>query len=118
MGDELGKQAASAARTAANAAQTARAAAEAVKGAAKVGSSAAKVAAGTAVGGPAGAAVQLALAFKEPIIKTVITVIVLFFLFMTVLIEALPSIVMNDVLGLNGVQPTMTVEAVPVSQCT
>lgn len=110
MGDELGKQAASAARTAANAAQTARAAAEAVKGAAKVGSSAAKVAAGTAVGGPAGAAVQLALAFKEPIIKTVITVIVLFFLFMTVLIEALPSIVMNDVLGLNGVQPTMTVE--------
>lgn len=110
MSDDLGRQAVSTARTAANAAQTARAAAEAVKGAVKVGASAAKVAAGTAAGGPIGAVVQLALAFKEPIIKTVVTIIMLSFLFFTVLIEGLPSIVTNDVLGLNGIEPTMTME--------
>ena len=68
------------------------------------GSAVANVAAGTAAGGPWGAAISAVWAMRHTLYKILIC-ICLFFTVIIVLVVSLPSIVTESVFGLNGTQP-------------
>lgn len=80
-------------------------AAATVKGGAQAGKAAAEIAAGTAAGGPWGAAISAAWSLRHTLFKILIC-ICLFFVFLVVLIVSLPSIIMDEIVGLNGMEQT------------
>ena len=98
-GQETAKQAA-----AKGAEATANAAAATVKAGVEGGKAVAEVAAGTAAGGPVGAVISAAWSLRHTLFKVLIC-ICLAFVFFIVLIVSLPSIVTNNIFGLDGTQP-------------
>ena len=98
-GQETAKQAA-----AKGAEATANAAAATVKAGVEGGKAVAEVAAGTAAGGPVGAVISAAWSLRHTLFKVLIC-ICLAIVFFIVLIVSLPSIVTNNIFGLDGTQP-------------
>lgn len=98
-GQETAKQAA-----AKGAEATANAAAATVKAGVEGGKAVAEVAAGTAAGGPVGAVISAAWSLRHTLFKILIC-ICLAIVFFIVLIVSLPSIVTNNIFGLDGTQP-------------
>ena len=98
-GQETAKQAA-----AKGAEATANAAAATVKASVEGGKAVAEVAAGTAAGGPVGAVISAAWSLRHTLFKVLIC-ICLAIVFFIVLIVSLPSIVTNNIFGLDGTQP-------------
>ena len=76
-----------------------------VKGGAQVGKAAAEIAAGTAGGGPWGAIISAAWSLRHTLFK-ILVCSCLFFVFLVVLIVALPSIIMEEIVGLSGIEQT------------
>ncbi len=79
-------------------------AAATVKAGMESGKTVAKIAAGTAAGGPWGALLSAAWSLKNTLFKVLVCVC-LTVVFLTVLIVSLPSIVADQVFGLNGTKP-------------
>lgn len=98
-GQETAKQAA-----AKGAEATVNAAAATVKAGVEGGKAVAEIAAGTAAGGPVGAVISAAWSLRHTLFKLLIC-ICLTLLFFIVLIVSLPSMVTNNIFGLNGTQP-------------
>lgn len=98
-GQETAKQAA-----AKGAEATANAAAATVKAGVEGGKAVAEVAAGTSAGGPVGAVISAAWSLRHTLFKVLIC-ICLAIVFFIVLIVSLPSIVTNNIFGLDGTQP-------------
>ena len=98
-GQETAKQAA-----AKGAGATPNAAAATVKAGVEGGKAVAEVAAGTAAGGPVGAVISAAWSLRHTLFKVLIC-ICLAIVFFIVLIVSLPSIVTNNIFGLDGTQP-------------
>lgn len=84
--------------------QTANAAAFAVRGSTKTGGAAAKAAAGTAAGGPWGALIVAAWSLRHTLYKLLVCACLLL-LVLVVMLVSLPSVVTNEVFGLNGAVP-------------
>ena len=103
------KQAANAAKSAKEAGKTgaeatSRAAAATIKASVEGGKAAAQIAAGTAAGGPVGAAISIAWSMRHTLFKILICVC-LSLTFLIVMIVSLPSIIMDSIFGTNGTQP-------------
>lgn len=98
-GQEAAKQAA-----AKGAEATVNAAAATVKAGVEGGKAVAEIAAGTAAGGPVGAVISAAWSLRHTLFKVLIC-ICLALVFFIVLIVSLPSIVTNNIFGLDGTQP-------------
>lgn len=101
VGKESAKQAAAAGTEA-----TANAAAATVQAGAQGGKAAAEVASGTAAGGPWGAILSAAWALRHTLYKILVCTC-LFFLVLVVMIVSLPSIVSNNIFGLDGTEIDM-----------
>ena len=99
VGKETAKQAAEKGTEAAVNAATAS-----VKAAAEGSAAVSEVAAGTAAGGPVGAVIAGLWALRHTLYKILICVCLLI-LFIVIMIVSLPSVILNTVFGLNGVQP-------------
>ena len=101
---ELGKEGAktAAADTAAGAANSSAAL---VKAGMEGGKAVSEIAAGTAAGGPWGAVLSAAWSLRHTLYK-ILVCICLFFLILIVLLTSLPTIVTNQVFGLNGADMT------------
>ena len=101
---ELGKEGAktAAADTAAGAANSSAAL---VKAGVEGGKAVSEIAAGTAAGGPWGAVLSTAWSLRHTLYK-ILVCICLFFLILIVLLTSLPTIVTNQVFGLNGADMT------------
>lgn len=101
---ELGKEGvkSTAAGTAAGAANSSAAL---VKAGVEGGKAVSEIAAGTAAGGPWGAVVSAAWSLRHTLYK-ILVCICLFFLILIVLLTSLPTIVTNQVFGLNGADMT------------
>ena len=100
---ELGKEGARSAAT--GTAGVANSSAALVKAGVEGGKGISEIAAGTAVGGPWGAVLSAAWSLRHTLYKILIC-ICLFFLILIVLLTSLPTIVTNQVFGLNGVDMT------------
>lgn len=98
-GQEAAKQAAAKGTEA-----TVNAAAATVKAGVEGGKAVAEIAAGTAAGGPVGAVISAAWSLRHTLFKVLIC-ICLALVFFIVLIVSLPSIVTNNIFGLDGTQP-------------
>lgn len=83
----------------------ANASAAAVQAGVEGGKAVSQIAAGTAAGGPWGAVLSAAWSLRHTLYK-ILVCICLFFLILIVLLASLPSIVTNQVFGLNGADMT------------
>ena len=101
---ELGKEGAKTA-AAGTASGAANASAALVKAGVEGGKAVSEIAAGTAAGGPWGAVLSAAWSLRHTLYK-ILVCIYLFFLILIVLLTSLPTIVTNQVFGLNGVDMT------------
>ena len=101
---ELGKEGAKTA-AAGTAAGVANSAAALVKAGVEGGKAISEIAAGTAAGGPWGAVLSAAWSLRHTLYKILICVC-LFFLILIVLLTSLPTVVTNQVFGLNGADMT------------
>ena len=101
---ELGKEGAKAA-AAGTAAGAANSSAALVKAGVEGGKAISEIAAGTAAGGPWGAVLSTAWSLRHTLYK-ILVCICLFFLILIVLLTSLPTIVTNQVFGLNGADMT------------
>ena len=97
---ELGKEGAKTA-AAGTAAGAANSSAALVKAGMEGGKAVSEIAAGTAAGGPWGAVLSAAWSLRHTLYK-ILVCICLFFLILIVLLTSLPTIVTNQVFGLNG----------------
>lgn len=97
---ELGKEGAKTAASGA-AAGIANSSAAVVKAGVEGGKAVSDIAAGTAAGGPWGAVLSAAWSLRHTLYK-ILVCICLFFLILIVLLTSLPTIVTNQVFGLNG----------------
>ena len=97
---ELGKEGAKTA-AAGTAAGAANSSAALVKAGVEGGKAISEIAAGTAAGGPWGAVLSAAWSLRHTLYK-ILVCICLFFLILIVLLTSLPTIVTNQVFGLNG----------------
>ena len=100
----LGKESARQAG-AAGAAGVANASAAAVQAGVEGGKAVSQIAAGTAAGGPWGAVLSAAWSLRHTLYKLLVCTC-LFFLILIVLLASLPTIVTNQVFGLNGADMT------------
>ncbi len=100
LGQESARQAG-----AAGAAGVANASAAAVQAGVEGGKALSQIAAGTAAGGPWGAVLSAAWSLRHTLYK-ILVCICLFFLILIVLLTSLPTIVTNQVFGLNGADMT------------
>ena len=101
---ELGKEGAKTAAAGA-AAGVANSYAALVKAGVEGGKAVSEIAAGTAAGGPWGAVLSTAWSLRHTLYK-ILVCICLFFLILIVLLTSLPTIVTNQVFGLNGADMT------------
>ena len=101
---ELGKEGAKTA-AAGTAAGAANSSAAMVKAGVEGGKAVSEIAAGTAAGGPWGAVLSTAWSLRHTLYK-ILVCICLFFLILIVLLTSLPTIVTNQVFGLNGADMT------------
>lgn len=101
---ELGKEGAKTA-AAGTAAGAANSSATLVKAGVEGGKAVSEIAAGTAAGGPWGAVLSAAWSLRHTLYK-ILVCICLFFLILIVLLTSLPTIVTNQVFGLNGADMT------------
>ena len=101
---ELGKEGAKTAASGA-AAGIANSSAAVVKAGVEGGKAVSDIAAGTAAGGPWGAVLSAAWSLRHTLYK-ILVCICLFFLILIVLLTSLPTIVTNQVFGLNGADMT------------
>ena len=101
---ELGKEGAKTA-AAGTAAGLANSSAALVKAGVEGGKAVSEIAAGTAAGGPWGAVLSTAWSLRHTLYKFLVC-ICLFFLILIVLLTSLPTIVTNQVFGLNGADMT------------
>lgn len=92
---------------------TANAAAATVQAGVEGGKAVAEIAAGTASGGPWGAIISAAWALRHTLFK-ILVCICLAVVFLIVLIVELPSILINQALGIDGNQPTEQVTIITV----
>lgn len=83
---------------------TANAAAATVKAGVETGKAVSEIAAGTAAGGPWGAALAAVWAMRHTLFK-VLVCICLSLLFLIVMVVSLPSIIANSIFGLDGTKP-------------
>ena len=100
LGQESARQAG-----AVGAAGVANASAAAVQAGVEGGKAVSQIAAGTAAGGPWGAVLSTAWSLRHTLYK-ILVCICLFFLILIVLLTSLPTIVTNQVFGLNGADMT------------
>ena len=100
LGQESARQAG-----AAGAAGVANASAAAVQAGVEGGKAVSQIAAGTAAGGPWGAVLSAAWSLRHTLYKLLVCTC-LFFLILIVLLASLPTIVTNQVFGLNGADMT------------
>lgn len=92
---------------------TTKAAAGVVKAGVESGKAVSEIAAGTAAGGPWGAAIAALWSMRHTLFK-VLVCICLAVVFLVVMVVSLPSIIFDSIFGTNGIQPTegVTVTAV------
>ena len=86
---------------------TANAAAATVKAGVESGKAVSEIAAGTAAGGPWGAILSAAWAMRHTLFKVLVCIFLVQLIFV-VMIVSLPSIIMDQVFGMNGQKPTET----------
>ena len=101
---ELGKDGVKSAASG-TAAGAANSSATLVKAGVEGGKAVSEIAAGTAAGGPWGAVLSAAWSLRHTLYK-ILVCICLFFLILIVLLTSLPTIVTNQVFGLNGADMT------------
>lgn len=93
--------------------QVANAAAATVKASVEGGKAAAEIAAGTAAGGPWGAILSIAWSLRHTLFKILIC-ICLSLLFLIVMVVSLPSIIFNNIFGLDGTKPAENISPTAV----
>ena len=102
---ELGKESAKQAASAGTAAATAHSSAAFVKAGVEGGKAISEIAAGTAAGGPWGAVLSAAWSLRHTLYKLLVCTCLVLLIFI-ILLTSLPSIVTNQVFGLNGADMT------------
>ena len=102
---ELGKESAKQAASAGTAAATAHSSAAFVKAGMEGGKAISEIAAGTAAGGPWGAVLSAAWSLRHTLYKLLVCTCLVLLIFI-ILLTSLPSIVTNQVFGLNGADMT------------
>lgn len=110
---ELGKESAKQAASAGTAAATAHSSAAFVKAGVEGGKAISEIAAGTAAGGPWGAVLSAAWSLRHTLYKLLVCTCLVLLIFI-ILLTSLPSIVTNQVFGLNGADMTSPPYPVPI----